>query len=193
MLIDVSNQYFDVQARSEKSSRQFGNIVETGLDPMTSRFAPHGRFYVASDWGRDLWALTLEGRIRETASGISVIRLWDPADGQAARHQRLATATTDLSADGIAVSPDGRLVATVNMRNTALPTNSPRFDRDASVTLPTFDPEAGTVEKIADYPVDGVLPDGGCIDLTGDHFLATVFAGRKGEGPHKAPGLRLSG
>jgi hypothetical protein len=167
VLIDVSNQYSDVQARSVKSRRQSGNIVETGLAPTTSRFAP-------------------VGRIPETASGIRVIRLWDPVDGQAAHHQRLATATTDLSADGTAISPDGRLVA-------ALPTNSPRFDRDASVTLPTFDPEAGTIEKIADYPVDGVLPDGGRIDLTGDHFLATVFAGRKGEGPNKAPGLRLSG
>jgi sugar lactone lactonase YvrE len=186
VLIDVSNQYSDVQARSVKSRRQSGNIVETGLAPTTSRFAPVGRFYVTSDCGRDLWAPTLDGRIPETASGIRVIRLWDPVDGQAAHHQRLATATTDLSADGTAISPDGRLVA-------ALPTNSPRFDRDASVTLPTFDPEAGTIEKIADYPVDGVLPDGGRIDLTGDHFLATVFAGRKGEGPNKAPGLRLSG
>jgi hypothetical protein len=35
----------------------------------------------------------------------------------------------------LAVSPDGQWVATVNMRGTALPADSPRFDEHGSVSL----------------------------------------------------------
>ena len=79
------------------------------------------------------------------------------------------------------MSPDGRLVATVNMRGTALDPASARFDRQSSVTLMRFDPKSGTLERIANYLFDGVLPEGGSLDLSGEHFLATVFQYREGE------------
>ncbi|SMF10367.1 6-phosphogluconolactonase, cycloisomerase 2 family [Xaviernesmea oryzae] len=170
----------------------WANVVETGRDPMVGRFTPDGRFYITSDWGRDLQAPTLEGRIPQTPSGISVIRLADTAaDGETARHERVATATTDWSAEGLAISRDGRLVATVNMRDTAFPPGTPRFQREATVTLLTFDPETGAIEKMGDYPFEGVLPEGGTFDLTGDHFLATVFHGHEGAGAETGPGLEV--
>jgi hypothetical protein len=44
------------------------------------------------------------------------------------------------------------------MRGTAFPPDSPRFQRDASVTLLAFDPANGAIEKIADYALR--LPHG---------------------------------
>ncbi|WP_027165317.1 hypothetical protein [Mesorhizobium sp. WSM3224] len=170
--------------------RPWGNIVNVGADPFVGRFTPDGRHYLTSNWGRDLAAANLEGRIPETPSTISVVRLADPAASMG-RHEVVAAIESDLSAEGIAVSPDGRLVATVNMRGTALPTQSARFQRQASVSLMSLDPATGGIAKIADYPFEGSLPEGGTFDRTGDHFLATVFQGHDGAGPEAGAGLEV--
>jgi hypothetical protein len=57
--------------------------------------------------------------------------------------------------------------------------------------------------KVADYPFEGVLPEGGAFDASGRHFLATVYeydgaaAGAGVEvwqvGPADRPGLRHLG
>lgn len=197
LAVNINSQnriaFFEVtEADGEVKLVPWGNIVETGRDPLIGRFTPDGRFYITSDWGRDLQAPTLEGRIPQKPSGISVIRFDGTAsDGEMARHERVATATTDWSAEGLAVSRDGRLVATVNMRDTAFLPGTPRFQREATVSLLTFDPETGAIEKMGDYPFEGVLPEGGTFDLTGDHFLATVFHGHEGAGPETGPGLEV--
>ncbi|SFP62051.1 hypothetical protein SAMN03159463_04527 [Mesorhizobium sp. NFR06] len=118
------------------------------------------------------------------------MRLADPA-ASTDRHEVVAAIESDLSAEGIAVSPDGRLVATVNMRGTALPPQSARFQREASISLMRLDPATGGIAKIADYPFEGSLPEGGTFDRTGDHFLATVFQGHDGAGPEAGAGLEM--
>lgn len=172
--------------------RSWGNIVEVGRDPFVGRFTPDGRYYLTSDWGRDFTASDLEGRLPQAPSSISVIRIADPqAQNSDVRHERVSGAETDISAEGIAISPDGRLVATINMRGTPFLQESPRFQREASVTLLTFDTETGAIAKVADYPLDGVLPEGGSFDLTGDHFLATVFEGHAGANADSGAGLEV--
>jgi hypothetical protein len=197
LAVNITSQhriaFFEVtEVDGRPKLRPWGNIVEVGRDPFVGRFTPDGRFYITSDWGRDLQATTLEGRILRTPSGISVIRLADHGgDSASARHARIATATTDASAEGLAISRDGRLIATINMRDTAFPATSPRFQREATVTLLTFDPETGAVDKVADYPFEGVLPEGGTFDLNDDHFLATVFHGHENAGPPAGPGIEV--
>jgi hypothetical protein len=196
LAVNINSQdsvaFFEVvEAGDGLALSPWGNVVETGRDPMVGRFTPDGRFYITSDWGRDLEATTLDGRIPRKPSGLSVVRFADAATQSGGpRHERVATATTDRSAEGLAVSRDGRLIATVNMRDTAF-LGSPRHEREATVTLLTLDPENGAVEKIADYPFEGVLPEGGTFDLAGDHFLATVFHGHEGAGPETGPGLEV--
>lgn len=181
-----------VDAGDRPALRPWGNIVEVGRDPFVGRFTPDGRYYLTSNWGRDFAATTIEGRLPRAPSSISVIRLADDATPAAtARHAVVGETTTDLSPEGIAVSPDGRLVATVNMRGTALPTGSARFHREATVTLLTFDPASGALTKVADYPFEGVLPEGGTFDLTGDHFLATVFHGHQEADAGRGAGLEV--
>jgi hypothetical protein len=125
-------------------------------------------------------------------SSVSVIRLAKlDAEGEAARHTVTGSAPTDTSSEGLAISPDGRLVATVNMRGTAFPTSSPRFNRQATVTLLQLDPAKGTLAKIADYAVEGVLPEGGSFDASGEHFLASVFHGHDGADEDRGPGLEI--
>lgn len=166
------------------AARPWGVPVETGRDPFVGRFTPEGRYYLTSNWGRNFSATSLEGRIPTIASTMTVIRLADPEE-EGARHEPLSTVDTDISAEGMAVSPDGRLVATFNMRGTSFPAGTPRHGREAGISLLSFDAETGDLRKLSDTSFEAVLPEGGTFDLTGDHLLATSFEAQ----PDAAPGV----
>lgn len=98
-----------------------------------------------------------------------------------------------MAAEGLAISPDGAHVATVNMRGTVLPEASGRRDRMASVSLLAFDPVTGALSKIGDSPLDGALPEGGAFSADGAHLLATVYEAHAeaGGSPESGPGLAV--
>jgi hypothetical protein len=169
----------------------WGDPVTVGADPFVGRFTPDGRHYVTANWGRDFTATTLEGRLPTRPSTLSVIRLADPDASGAPRHAVVTTADSGPSSEGLAISPDGRLLATINMGTTALAPGTPRFRREASVSLLALDPQSGALRKLSDTPFDGVLPEGGAFDLDGGHFVATVFEGHAGTGPEAGPGLAV--
>jgi DNA-binding beta-propeller fold protein YncE len=170
--------------------RPWGAPVPVGKDPFVGRFTPDGRYYLTSNWGRNLTADTLEGRIPEGNSTISVIRLAAWSD-DAASHAVVATAESGPAAEGLAVSPDSRLVATVNMGGSVFLPGSPRFRQDASVVLLALDPATGRITRMAEHALAGSLPEGGVFDRTGEHFLATVFQGHDGAAPAQGPGLEV--
>ena len=61
------------------------------------------------------------------------------------------------------------------MRETALPTSSSRFTRQATVSLFSFDADSGQLTKVEDYPFEGVLPEGISFDATGEHLIVATF------------------
>lgn len=150
----------------------WGEPVEVGVDPFVGRFTPDGRYYLAANWGRDFSATTLAGRLPARSSSISVIRL---AAEDGAQHAQVGQTQTDESSEGLAVSPNGDLVATVNMRGTPFPPDSARFVREATVSLLAFDAATGSLSKVADYAFEGVLPEGAAFDASGNYLLVTVF------------------
>ncbi len=140
-----------------------------GSDPYSGRFTPDGKYFLTANWGRNFEAESIEERLPTQASTISVIRLDNP------NHQLTATVESDRSSEGIAISPDGSLVATANMRETDLPINSPRFTREATVSLFSFDAYSGQLTKAGDYEFEGVLPEGITFDATGEHLIVATF------------------
>jgi DNA-binding beta-propeller fold protein YncE len=183
--------FFEVgEAAGTATLKPWGNIVETGRDPFVGRFTPDGGYYLTSNWGRDFSATTLDGRIPEAASTMSVIRLADP-EAETVRHESIASVETDVSAEGMAVSPDGRLVATFNMRGTSFAAGTPRHGREAGISLMGFEPETGVLRKLDDYSFEAVLPEGGTFDLTGDHLIATSFEAQPDAEPGIGAGLAV--
>jgi hypothetical protein len=167
----------DALASGGMTVQPWGEPVTTGVDPFVGRFTPDGRHYLTSDWGRNLAATTVEERLPAGRSTLSVIAVGEIGS----RAPRVVgDAESDKSAEGLAVSPDGRWVATVNMRGTAVPAESAMFDEHASVSLFRLDDATGELTKIGDYPLAGVLPEGGTFDAGGRYFIATVFEGRPG-------------
>ncbi|MGV9802404.1 lactonase family protein [Mycobacterium sp. NPDC003449] len=181
----------DTSSPGRPELARWGEPVATGADPFVGRFSPDGRHYLTSDWGRDLTTTALEQRLPAGRSTLSVIRVGEPGVEQP---RVVGGAESDKSAEGLAISPDGRWVATVNMRGTGVPAGSPAHDDHATVSLLRLDAETGQLTKIGDYRLDGVLPEGGTFDASGQYFVATVFGGPPGLqvyrlGPEDAPGL----
>jgi hypothetical protein len=189
LAVNITSQdrvaFFTVDATG--GLRPWGDPVPVGKDPFVGRFSPDGRHYLTSDWGRDLSAADVEGRLPDGPSAISVIEI-GPME-TLGPHRVVGSVQTDRSAEGLAVSPDGRWVATVNMRGTALPADSPKYDELASVTLLSRDEHSGALSKIGDYPLTAVLPEGGTFDSTSRYFIATSYQGR--EDDDGGPGLQV--
>ena len=167
------------QAEDEVGVQLWGDPVGVDPDPFSGRFTPDGSYYLSANWQRNFEANSLEGRLPSQPSTISVIRLGSGERG----HQVTATVASDRSSEGIAISPDGTLVATANMRETAVPQNSSRFTREATVSLFHFEPTSGALTKIGDHPFEGVLPEGITFDATGAHVLVATFEYLDSEAP----------
>lgn len=168
--------FFRFEAAPSPTVSPWGAPVAAGRDPFVGRFTQDGRHYLTSEWGRNFAASDLNGRVPTTPGTLGITRLNE--DGA---HVRTGEIASDNSPEGLAISPDGRLIATINMRSTSFSQDLPRFTREATVSLFAFDPETGTARKLGDTPFEGVLPEGGTFDATGEHLLVTVFQGHEGQ------------
>jgi DNA-binding beta-propeller fold protein YncE len=157
------------QTSGEVGLQLWGNPVTVDPDPFSGRFTPDGRYYLSANWQRNFEADSLEGRLPAQPSTVSVIRLGNGG------HRVTATVASDSSSEGIAISPDGRFVVTANMRDTALPQSSPRFTREATVSLFRLEAATGQLQKAGDFPFEGVLPEGITFDATGEHIIVATF------------------
>ncbi len=152
--------------------RAWGNVVQAEKAPFMVRFTPDGRYAIANAlyWGADV-----EGRWSEAPRGSLVsIRLeaGTQADGSP-RHALVSRAETGVSPEGLAISPDGRYVVTTNLERSYLPYDDERITWFSSLTLVTLNPETGQLERVGDYPFDGILPEAAAFDASGE-FLAVV-------------------
>ena len=162
-------EFTEDKTTREVSLKPWGEPVNVDADPYSGCFTPDGKYYLTANWKRNFNADSLEGRLPTESSTISVIRLGDNS------HRVITTVKSDRSSEGIAVSPDGKLVATANMRDTALPQDSSRFTRHASVSLFSFDASTGQLTKVGDFLFEGVLPEGISFDATGEHLIVATF------------------
>jgi Lactonase, 7-bladed beta-propeller len=171
--------FYKVQ-RSPENNLQlipWGAPVKVGKDPFTGQFTPDGRFFLSSNWGRNFGKeiKTLEQRLPETRGTVSAIQLADlNTPASKVQHRVVSTAIADISPESLAISPNSSTVVTVNMRGTAFPENSPRFTRQATLSLMTLD-RTGQLTKIDDYPFEGILPEGAAFDASGNALAVAVY------------------
>ena len=164
--VDVIDQGNNIRLQA------WGNVVQAEKAPYMARFTSDGRHIIVNGlyWGADV-----EGRWSEAPRGSVVsIRLeaGTQADG-APRHALVSRAITGVSPEGVAISPDDRYVVTTNLERSYLPYSDERITWFSSLTLITLDPETGQLNRIADYPYDGILPEAAAFDASGE-FLAVA-------------------
>ncbi|MEM1255777.1 MAG: beta-propeller fold lactonase family protein [Cyanobacteria bacterium P01_H01_bin.21] len=165
--------FVDVIAQDNTIRLQaWGNVVQAEKAPYMARFTSDGRHIIVNAlyWGADV-----EGLWSEAPRG-SVVSIRLEAGTQAdesPRHALISRATTGVSPEGIAISPDDRYVVTTNLERSYLPYSDERITWFSSLTLLTLDPETGQLNRVADYPYDGILPEAAAFDASGE-FLAVA-------------------
>lgn len=158
-------------AGAPTSISQWGNLVATNKFPMSGLFTPDGTHYITSDlmWGADVqrfYGIVGQGT-------LTSIRLAD-LDASEPAHFIQGIQTGGFQAETLAISPDGTLIATSNLRTTGLPQDSALFDAAASVSLYAFDAESGGMTLIEEEFFDAHLPQGLAFDPGGDHLYVGV-------------------
>ncbi|OWW18845.1 hypothetical protein AYR66_03845 [Noviherbaspirillum denitrificans] len=151
-----------------------GNKVQVERAPYMARFTPDGRHVLVNAlyWGPDI-----QGTWNEAPRGSVVsVRLHagKGADGST-RHALVSRAVTGVSPEGLAISPDGKLVATANLERSFLPYDDPRITWYSSVSLFRLDQDTGQLQRVADYAYDGILPEALAFDASGNYLAVVTF------------------
>jgi DNA-binding beta-propeller fold protein YncE len=147
----------------------WGAPVKVGKFPDEGVFSADGRHYFTTDlhWGDDVPGLFYD----PPPGSVTAIRF----DAEGGRHRITGQARTDVSPEGIAVSPDGRFVVTENLVRSWKPWNDPLLSPGGSINLLEFDKRTGRLTTRQHLPLNGILPEGITFDASGNHVAATIF------------------
>ena len=146
--------------------RAVGNQVPLATSPFMVRFTPDGRFALVNDidppQGSD--------DVRGTVTSIAIA---EPYGRGRIRNRVVSVARAGLLPEGMAISPDGRLLATSNLERTAYSASDPRHGSFASTTLMRLNHLTGALTPVATYPFAGVIPEALVFD-NASRYLAVV-------------------
>lgn len=155
-----SVQFFKVPSNSEITA--LGNPVNINGLPGASAFSPNGKFYIVPNLNWDK-GYNLNGEL--------ICVAFDENGG----HKINSTATVGISPEGIAISPNGKYIASSNMGTNFFPLEFPIFGQKASISLLQFDQENGTMTVADTKEWDGILPEGIAFDKDSDMLVVTSF------------------
>lgn len=145
-----------------------GEPVPVGLFPFTAFWSRDGSAFITADMNWNLASGVTD--FTNTAGSLTVVLPdLDSTDGTV--HRVIPGPAVPANPEGLAIAPDGSVVVSVNLERSHLPQN-PSL---ASLSLMSFDSERGRLSWLADYPIDGVLPEGIVFDTTGNYVAVAVF------------------
>ena len=126
--------------------RPFGNVVDVERTPFRVFFTPDGRFAVVNAlyWGSDIAGRWIEA---PRGSVVTVRMSAEKKKDGSVRHAFVSRATTGVSPEGLAISPDGRWVATTNLERSYLPYADKRITWFSSISLIRLDPKTGQLTR----------------------------------------------
>ncbi len=148
-------------------------IPKVGKQITPGKFSPDGRFYITTDLncGKSPLDYLFNGKGR-------FIVVTTPAMVNEQPHKILSIAT-GITPEGFDLSPNGTVLASVNMSHCFLPK---RFlfklvpaQKTCSISVSKFDPVKRTLTKSRHVNFDGLLPRQLTFDQSGKFLVATVF------------------
>ena len=175
-LVDRGQILFAQVARNGNkiSLKPWGNNVLVGKYPFKIMFTQDGQYLMTTNlqWGPDVGGFWTEA----PRGSISVVRFTSeaPQEGEP-QHVLVSVAETGVSPEGIAISPNQRLVATVNLERSYLPYDDKRITWFSSLTLMQFNPNTGYLETVSDFPYDGILPEALVFDRSGEYIAVANY------------------
>lgn len=152
----------------------FGNTVDIDRAPYRVLFTPDGTHAVTNAlyWGPDIAGIWIEAPRGQV---LTVRMNAEVGEDGTARHALVDRVMTGVSPEGLAVSPDGRWVATTNLERSYLPYDDSRITWYSSVTLAALDQETGDLTEIGTFNYDGILPEGAVFDNSSSYLAVANF------------------
>lgn len=152
----------------------WGNVIAVETAPYLARFTPDGR-HVLVNGSYAAFGLNADGAApRGTVSSIRLAAAVS-ADGLP-QHQLVSRAETGVIPEGLSISPSGRFAVTANLENSWRPADDARLTHFSSITLLRIDPSSGLLDRIGDYPIDGLLPEMAVFDASSRFVAVTVHS-----------------
>lgn len=162
----------------------WGPPIKVGSSPLSGVFTADGTHFIVNDV---MWSADDGFSVGAPVGQLVSIRLGalpeadtasvDGAQESAATgHSIVSTATVGISPIGLALSKDGTLVATANLRRSHLPDGDPRIDPEArggSLSLATLSRD-GQLSAAGEFPLNA-LPAGVSFDAKDNFLLVTQF------------------
>lgn len=152
----------------------FGNVVDIERAPYRIEFTPDGRHVVinALYWGPDI-----QGTWNEAPQGsvVTVRMNAEEREDGTVRHALIDRVPTGVSPEGLAVSPDGRWIATTNLERSYLPYDDPRITWFSSLTLIRLDQATGQLQAVGTFNYDGILPEAAVFDNSGTYLAVANY------------------
>lgn len=175
-LLDGSGgaQMIFARVMGDLTVERFGNAVDLERAPYRVFFTPDGRHVVVNGlyWGPDIAGFWIEGPV----GSVSTIRMnAETREDGSVRHAFVDRITTGVSPEGLAVSPDGRWVATTNLERSYLPYDDDRITWWSSITLAQLDPGNGQLELVGTYNFDGILPEAAVFDNSSQYLAVANY------------------
>lgn len=149
--------------------KQWGNMVGLDKGPFLTRFTADGRFVLvnAMYFGPDV-ATSPRGTVSSIRIAASTAKDGSPV------HQLISHAETGYGPEGMAVSPDGRWVATSNLEQSFEPRGSFKQGFYSSLTVLRLD-TAGRLNRVGDFPFSGILPETVLFDNSSKYIAVNVY------------------
>ncbi|WP_375418826.1 hypothetical protein [uncultured Hymenobacter sp.] len=150
----------------------WGNPVDIELSgTLLTCFSPDGRYFFANG------GPAAPTPNRPPHGGLRCVKLaaqpGPPGEGPV--HLVTGRALTGYVPEGLAISPDGRLLVTTNLEQTFQPLGNAQRSRYASLSLFAFDSVTGELTAAGDFAFDGLLPESAVFDRSSRRLAVANF------------------
>ncbi|MEO0882777.1 MAG: hypothetical protein AAFY34_08565 [Pseudomonadota bacterium] len=148
-------------------------LTDTGTAISAGQFSSSGDYFLVPDVG---WGHQTAQHFLFSKRG----RLISVAFDKAGEHQVADVEPVGWSPEGLSLSHDNTLVATVNMERTSVAGTFPagavaRRTTFSSLSLMTFDDQTGQLEKVDEQRFRGILPEDLVFDSDDDMIAVTIY------------------
>ena len=177
---DVAFYAIQVNGDGAIELQPYGEPLRVGNHLSNGRFTADGQFFLVPDLKWNTQFLRMLNFLLNPAGEMIAIRF----DETGQQHEVVSKTTVGVSPEGFDLSPDNRLIATVNMRRTYLAALPPawRGKSHSSLSLVQFDPTTGQLATLGEYGFAGLLPEQAVFDASGT--AAVVIYNYREPQPH---------
>lgn len=146
-----------------------GRTLKVGTLPSAGQFTPDGKYYLVPDLKSNIASKSESGS--DTSGDMFVLKF--NLEGTS-EHYLITKTKLSETPTSFAINPDGSLVAVTNAKKSYFPWENNDSSKKASISLLKLTSD-GSLNNVAEYDFDGILPKNIVFDKSGENIAVTVF------------------